>query len=230
MNDTADREQLLNWALDDFVVGHFLGIQITNYVDLEESLVIGSYSQDHLGHAGVLLELAGIDRGDVDYHFYYLPSESWTVTPLAAWQSEEWSDVVTKHLLYSALVAVRLRGLSSGPFADASQVLALENDQHRRHWTDWWSTLQADPEQRARLEGSLDDALARCGHLAGFGLPDAYGGAWEEELAPLVGDRIRGRPAGTFYEDKALPEAIEEVQSVVRADGESRVWTVWKQT
>ena len=52
---------LRRWADDLFLHGHDLTRWITDYVDIEESMAVGSMSQEELAHGATLLEFAGDD-------------------------------------------------------------------------------------------------------------------------------------------------------------------------
>ena len=54
--DPLIKQFLLEWAEDEFWVGHLMAKKVYDYgPDLEENIAIGSISQDEMGHCRMLL-------------------------------------------------------------------------------------------------------------------------------------------------------------------------------
>ena len=73
---------LPRFADDLFLHGHDLTGWITDYVDIEESMAIGSMAQEELAHAATLLEFAGDDPVQRDWRLFVRPVDAWAPAAL----------------------------------------------------------------------------------------------------------------------------------------------------
>ena len=79
-----------SWAEDLFLHGHDLARWITDYVDLEESLAVGSMSQEDLAHAATLWAGLGHDSEWRDEKVYRSDPSSWRPSRLCTSRLLEW--------------------------------------------------------------------------------------------------------------------------------------------
>ncbi|MDI3328092.1 MAG: phenylacetate-CoA oxygenase subunit PaaI [Alicyclobacillaceae bacterium] len=175
---------LIEWALDEFVVGHLLGVQTFHYgPDLEENIAVGSISQDELGHARMMLRLLAEDEKELDRVVYTKPPEEMKVATLAqAWKETDWSYLVVKSMLYDVADQVRFDffvRLPDEKLRTIEGMMGREENVHREHWQEWVDILSSDAEGRRRLQEALDELYP---YLADFFATDVY-----EEVAKAYG-------------------------------------------
>jgi phenylacetate-CoA oxygenase PaaI subunit len=219
---------LLPWAQDHFLHGHQLSSWITDYIDLEESLAVGSIAQEELAHASLLLELAGYDETGRDEVVYCWDPARWSPAELVTLPVDDWPSTVLQGLLLSTAASARTAWL--GRASDASRrhaatVLIAEQTLHITHWRRWVHRLAADPRTAGRLPASVDALLAASGDLLD-GLPyqdlettrQAWWAAVSEALAgaglsvPTLPPPARARRPGNQLAD--LPRILAPIREL----------------
>ena len=153
---------------DQIVQAHRLSRWIVDYVDLEESLAVGSMAQDLLAHAGLMLEHAGVSHEERDELVYVRPAPAWQISRLSSWAAARWPETVIRQLFFThaslVLIADDVRdGPPSLMPGGAAEIVAAELAVHRDHWRRWTGLL-ADGA-RDELHGAIGEAAGRCGDL-----------------------------------------------------------------
>lgn len=163
--------QLLGlWADDLFLHGHDLTRWITDYIDLEESLAVGSMAQEDLAHAAALFAMIGLDATDRDRRIYQRPVDEWHPSTLIAARAVDWPDAVARAFLFSEAVAsvvAHLTGSDDEPTARTAQVIQAEQDLHVRHWHRWVKILSRDPMTAKEFRAALEARAAMASDLFG---------------------------------------------------------------
>lgn len=109
------------WADDLFLHGVHLARWIVDYVDLEESLAVGTLAQEQVAHARELLTAGGLDAGAADRRLFDRPVDEWAPSRLAADPIETWPQVIAVGLLLShaTLAMLAEADLDTDPTAEA---------------------------------------------------------------------------------------------------------------
>jgi 1,2-phenylacetyl-CoA epoxidase catalytic subunit len=152
--DFVSTEGLMRAAEDHFLHGHLLSSWIVDYVDLEESLAVGSLAQEDLAHAALLLELAGCDLAGRDAFIYERPIDEWMPTRLVTHGLHQWPATVVRGLLVASAAIVRCgqwAGADSEALRAAALVMRAEQELHETHWRRWVTLLGADVRTAAEL-------------------------------------------------------------------------------
>ncbi|MEU8199146.1 Phenylacetic acid catabolic protein [Microbispora amethystogenes] len=192
-------------ADDLFVLGNRLGDRIVDYIDLEESLAVGSIGQEALAHAGTILALCGFDQTAADARFFDRAQAQWQVSR-AVERLTDWPSTVACGLVIAAAVTVLAeRTVEAEPgTAWLTAITAVRDEQrvHLDHWRRWARALTAWPETRAEFERAYAEVTERAGDMFGAKpQPQSQGVATgalpggpapvatlHERLAVLVGD------------------------------------------
>lgn len=205
-------ELCLALADDLFVLGNWLGAHIVDYIDLEESLAIGSIGQEALAHAETLLVLCGFDQPAADAWFFDRAREHWQVSRVIG-RLVDWPSTVACGLVIAAAVtALAEQALGVEP---AISAIRDEQQVHLDHWRRWARALADWPETRTEFARAYAEVTECAGDLFGA-LPqrvstDAVSGcsasaaALHERLAVLVGDS--GGP-GSCLPDRPLARTV----------------------
>jgi|tagenome__1003787_1003787.scaffolds.fasta_scaffold20987097_5 1,2-phenylacetyl-CoA epoxidase catalytic subunit len=187
-------DQLLRAAEDHFLHAQLLSAWIVDYIDLEESLAVGSIVQEELAHGATLLEVAGHDRIDRDVLIYERPLDDWYPTRLLGIELPGWPAAILRALLLSCAAVVRSdlwAVQAEPPLRAASAVLVSEQRLHVAHWSRWTELLGNDPSTRGELLAAAESLLPLGGDLFGerpgaAGAPDrrALHATWLELVQP----------------------------------------------
>lgn len=186
--EAADHARTGLWlalADDLFVLGNRLGERIVDYIDLEESLAVGSIGQEALAHAETVLSLHGFDEAAADARFFERPQEQWQVSRVIG-RLGDWPSTVVCGLVISAAVSI----LAEERAADEPAFAAIRDEQrvHLDHWRRWARALAAWPETCEEFTQAYADVTHCAGDLFGAGPHDARTGALHERLAALIAD------------------------------------------
>jgi 1,2-phenylacetyl-CoA epoxidase catalytic subunit len=198
---------LLRYADDLYLHGHDLVRWITDYVDLEESLAVGSMTQEELSHAAALLAATGADVVDRDTRYFVRPVEEWAPPQLLCEPATTWPDTVVRSLLFSEATAAlvdRLRRVEDDAVRATAEVIAAEQSLHVRHWHRWLRILVRDRRTGDDLLAALHSRAAMCADL----------------FSPAPGDP--GQPA----EPSTDVTSVEFDLAAVRSDWVKRVHAV----
>jgi 1,2-phenylacetyl-CoA epoxidase catalytic subunit len=177
-------DAVLPWADDLFLHCQQLVRWVTDYVDLEESLAIGSVAQEELAHAGVLLELAGCSAEERDRLIYRREATEWRPSDLALWPADDcWPAAVARGFLLthgSLVMVAALPQWGGDRLTAAAGVIGAEQELHARHWRRWVEILAHDPDTSDEFTALLDGAAMAAGDFFGFPAAGSAG------LEPMV--------------------------------------------
>ena len=225
----SGRDSLLRVAEDRFLHGHLLGRWITDYVDLEESLAVGSIAQEEMAHAATLIEFAGLDAEGRDAFIFERPAEAWQPTALVAHRLHDWPAAVLRGYLLASigLVGSSLLSRARRPeLRDAGEVIRAEQRLHVAHWERWLVMLGRDERTGDRLRTRAVEILPLARDM--FGTPafdevigaEAHAAWLAASSAPLSAAGISldllGRspaPRGALH-GSDLPAIVEEICSL----------------
>jgi ring-1,2-phenylacetyl-CoA epoxidase subunit PaaC len=163
---------VLAWCDDLFLQGHQLAAWVTDYVDLEESLTMGSIAQDLLAHAAALMGTCGVSAEERDWRIYERPAEEWFPSRVSLAPDGDWAAAVARGFVLNraTLVFRRYADLPDRPrVRELAQLIWAEQDLHARHWERWVRILASRPELSVGFRAALDQALNDAADL--FGVP-----------------------------------------------------------
>lgn len=158
-------------ADDMFVQCQTLSPWTVNYVDLEESLAVGSIAQEVLAHGGVLYTVAGFDPSERDARVYARLADDWSVAGLSFLAPDHWPDLVAGAYLAGQASKVIVEALMAGS-DDARQSLSLVHSEqvlHVTHWRRWISLLMKSAETVSEMSAAMNGALQKSGDLLPLG-------------------------------------------------------------
>lgn len=219
----------LSLADDLFVQCQTLSPWTVNYVDLEESLAVGSIAQEVLAHGGVLYGLAGCQPSERDARIYARPASEWSVADLSFLPSVHWPDLVASAYLNAQASKVVVDALMERS-ERARQALALvhsEQSLHIMHWRRWISMLTGAAEVAVEMRAAIQSALGRSGDVLPTGdQHDALHHAWADAVSvDLVGwgvptTQIPGRVPRTAGGAK-ITSMVDDLRVARASDGTS---------
>ena len=207
--EIADDELILGWRDSEWT-------GIAPY--LEEDVAFSSISQNEIGHARALYELAAAELGTTaDALALDRAPEDYRCAPLVELRRLEWARTIARHWLYETADAVRLEALKASPDPELAGLAAKidrEEVYHRMHAEMWIERLLAGEEGAAKLEEAVVELW-----------PYALG-VLDEELRPVFAARARARlpfplpevePVTRGQHTAELAELLEEMTSVRRS-------------
>jgi ring-1,2-phenylacetyl-CoA epoxidase subunit PaaC len=213
LRHVSERAQaLLEYADDELILGwrdsEWTGIAPF----LEEDVAFSSISQNEVGHARALYEIAARDLGiTADELAFDRPPQEYRSAPLVELREMDWARTIARHVLYEAADEIRLEALkASGDKEVAGLAAKMDREEayHRIHAQMWEERLRGEPRFNQALEELWPAAVAV--------LP--------EEQRPLLAERMgRELPAdldgferGAHAEEwPALWEEMTEVRRSV---------------
>src|ERR671919_860581 len=158
MTHEREREQLLQIADDELVVG-WRNSEWTGIAPfLEEDVAFSSIAQNEIGHARALYELAARELGTTadELAFDRRPDE-YRCAPLVELRRLDWARTIARHWLYETADELRLTELKSSDDAEVAGLAAKmdrEEAYHRMHAQMWADRLRASAE-RERFEEAV---------------------------------------------------------------------------
>jgi ring-1,2-phenylacetyl-CoA epoxidase subunit PaaC len=179
------REQLLEIADDELILG-WRNSEWTGIAPfLEEDVAFSSIAQNEIGHARALYGLVAeefgttadevaFDRAPDDYHS----------AQLVELKRLDWAPTIARHYLYETADALRIEALKHSDDADVAGLAAKidrEEAYHRMHAEMWIDRLQATEEGARRLHEAVEELW-----------PYALG-VLVDELRPTWLEQVRGR-------------------------------------
>src|SRR2546423_5422855 len=172
--EIADDELILGWRNSEWTgIAPFL----------EEDVAFSSISQNEIGHARALYELAARDLGTTaDALALDRDPEEYRSAPLVELRRLEWARTIARHWLYEAADQVRIESLkaSSDPeIAGLAAKIDREEVYHRLHAEMWLDPLLSEPRRSAELQEAGEELW-----------PYAPGGL-DGEPRPVVVERVR---------------------------------------
>ncbi|MEH7114999.1 Phenylacetic acid catabolic protein [Neobacillus niacini] len=162
--DPLIKQFLLEWAEDEFWVGHLMAKKVYDYgPDLEENIAIGSISQDEMGHCRMLLRsiIESKSEKEMDKLMYERPPEELNVSRLAEyWYEYDWVKFIIKQLFYDVVDHERLKfseKLALPIIDNISNIMRREESIHLEHWTEWALIISEDKYGRMKIQETVDE-------------------------------------------------------------------------
>jgi ring-1,2-phenylacetyl-CoA epoxidase subunit PaaC len=147
-----EREQLLELADDELVMGwrdsEWTGIAPT----LEEDVAFSSIAQNEIGHARAVYELLG---EDADALAFDRKPEEYRCSPLVQLRLLDWAHTIARRYLYEQYDRARIERLTRSGHAEVAAVarkIDREEAYHRMHAELWAERLREEPRFRAALD------------------------------------------------------------------------------
>jgi ring-1,2-phenylacetyl-CoA epoxidase subunit PaaC len=214
--EIADDELILGWRNSEWTgIAPFL----------EEDVAFSSISQNEIGHARALYELAARDLGTTaDALALDRRPEDYRSAPLVELRRLEWARTIARHWLYETADQVRIESLktSNDPeIAGLAAKIDREEVYHRLHAEMWLDRLLSNPEGSAKLQEAVEELW-----------PYALG-VLDDELRPLYAERVRAalpfelpdvEPVTREQHSAELGELLEEMAMVRRSAPEGTQW------
>ena len=207
---------VLAWCDDLFVQGHQFAGWITDYIDLEQSLAMGSISQELLAHSSALMGACGLSALDRDERIYRRPATQWFPSAVSPVPAHDWPATVARGFLLNRATLVMRQALELPDQPRVQQladVIKGEEDLHGVHWERWISIFGRAPAIRDDLADAIETAAADAVDV--FGLPDGteneddllsrpraeLHAMWTAEVTDILGRN--GFPSPTFAAEPA---------------------------
>lgn len=178
-------------ADDLFVQCQKLAPWTVNYVDLEESLAVGSIAQEKLAHGGILYALAGLSDTDRDAHIFQRDASSWSPSTLSFFSRDNWPNLIAGAYFCaqaSLSTVSELMHVSSTAF-EQLRLVHSEQILHVNHWRKWVSLLLNNTETKSEMVSALSDAISHSGDLISDGTDhDAIFDRWKSSVLADLSD------------------------------------------
>jgi 1,2-phenylacetyl-CoA epoxidase catalytic subunit len=238
------RDVILAWADDAYAMGSQLAALTGLYgPQLEENLALGSFAQDHLGHARTLYLLIEPDDAAVDRLLFERDPGGYRTSLLAgSWRPFDWAFVCARGLCYALADHVRSSAVAreGGEHAGLARTIARDTAVHVVHWREWITTMVSSGEA-ARVQPVLAELAEMTGEFFSErdwrGETDTMLEQWSSDLnaacaqaglsMPAVAPSDLRAAAGTLRErglagregrhDAAFRALVAEAASVYRA-------------
>jgi ring-1,2-phenylacetyl-CoA epoxidase subunit PaaC len=214
--ELADDELILGWRNSEWTgIAPFL----------EEDVAFSSISQNEIGHARALYELAARELGTTaDALALDRKPEEYRSAPLVELRRLEWARTIARHWLYETADQVRIEALkdSSDPeIAGLAAKIDREEVYHRLHAELWLDRLLSNAEGSAKLQEAVEELW-----------PYALG-VLDDELRPVFAERVRAalpfelpdvEPVSREQHTAELAELLDEMTAVRRSAPEGAEW------
>jgi ring-1,2-phenylacetyl-CoA epoxidase subunit PaaC len=221
-----DRIELLLELADDELILGWRNSEWTGIAPfLEEDVAFSSISQNEIGHARALYELAARALGTTaDALALDRKPEDYRSAPLVELRRLEWARTIARHWLYETADQVRIEALkeSSDPeIAGVAAKIDREEVYHRLHAELWLDRLLSNPEGSAKLQEAVEELW-----------PYALG-VLDDELRPVFVERVRAalpfelpdvEPVTREQHTAELAELLDEMTMVRRSAPEGAEW------
>jgi ring-1,2-phenylacetyl-CoA epoxidase subunit PaaC len=214
--EIADDELILGWRNSEWTgIAPFL----------EEDVAFSSISQNEIGHARALYELAARELGTTaDALALHRGADEYRSAPLVELRRLEWARTIARHWLYEVADQVRIESLkeSNDPeIAGLAAKIDREEVYHRLHAEMWLDRLLSNTAGSAKLQEAVEELW-----------PYALG-VLDEELRPVFVERVRAalpfelpdvEPVTRGQHTAELGELLEEMTMVRRSVPEGAEW------
>jgi ring-1,2-phenylacetyl-CoA epoxidase subunit PaaC len=201
--EIADDELILGWRDSEWTgIAPFL----------EEDVAFSSISQNEVGHARALYEIAARDLDTTaDELAFDRQPEEYRSAPLVEPRKMDWAATIARHILYEAADEIRLGALKEWNDEEVAGLAAKmdrEEAYHRIHAQMWEERLRDEPRFQEALEELWPAALAV--------LPEELRPQLAERMGREVPKNLGNVERGTHAEDwPALWEEMTEVRRSV---------------
>ena len=213
VSPVLNAQELLEYADDELILGwrdsEWTGIAPF----LEEDVAFSSISQNEVGHARALYEIAARELGmTADELAFDRAPEEYRSSPLVELRKMDWAATIARHVLYEAADEIRLEALKSSDDEEVAGLAAKmdrEEAYHRIHAQMWEERLRDEPRFQAALDELWPAAVAVLPEpTCGRALPSG----WDATSLPDLGDYERGTHSEEW---PALWEEMTEVRRSV---------------
>lgn len=165
-------EYLLRLGDDRLVLGHRLSEWCGHGPILEEDIALSNLALDLIGHASMLLKLAGQLEGegrDEDALAYWRDEHQFRNLQLCELPNGDFGFTILRQFLFDAWSVQLLEALSRSSHADLAAIAAKavkESRYHLRHSGSWVERLgDGTAESHGRLQAALDELWPWTGEL-----------------------------------------------------------------
>ncbi|MBA3717395.1 MAG: phenylacetate-CoA oxygenase subunit PaaC [Actinobacteria bacterium] len=161
---TERARALLEYADDELILG-WRDSEWTGVAPfLEEDVAFSSISQNEVGHARALYEIAARELGTTadELAFDRKPDE-YRSAPLVEFRRMDWAATIARHVLYEAADEIRVEALKdSGDEEVAGLAAKMDREEayHRIHAQMWEERLRGEPRFQAALDELWPAAVA----------------------------------------------------------------------
>jgi len=214
--EIADDELILGWRDSEWTgIAPFL----------EEDVAFSSISQNEVGHARALYEIAARRLGTTaDELAFDRKPEEYRSAPLVELRRMDWAATIARHVLYEAADEIRLQALKESGDEEVA-VLAAKMDReeayHRMHADMWIDRLLSTDEGRKRLDEAVDELWPYALGVLDDELRAELRRRAEERLGRALPD-VEPVPRGVH--EAELSELWEEMTMVRRSAPEGAQW------
>jgi ring-1,2-phenylacetyl-CoA epoxidase subunit PaaC len=201
--EIADDELILGWRDSEWTgIAPFL----------EEDVAFSSISQNEVGHARALYEIAARELGTTaDELAFDRKPEEYHSAPLVEGRFLDWAFTIARHVLYEAADEIRLQALKGSDDEEVAGLAAKmdrEEAYHRIHAHMW--------EERLRDEPRFHEALDLLWPAAVAVLPPELRPELAERMGRELPPELNGFERGNHAEEwRALWEEMTEVRRSV---------------
>ena len=205
------REQLLEIADDELILG-WRNSEWTGIAPfLEEDVAFSSIAQNEIGHARALYGLVAEELGTTaDEVAFDRSPDDYRCAQLVELKRLDWAPTIARHYLYETADALRIEALKHSEDAAVAGLAGKINREeayHRMHAEMWIDRLQATEEGARRLHEAVDELW-----------PYALG-VLDDDLRPGWVEQVRGR----------LGLELQDVEPVDRGDHSEDLRSLWEE-
>jgi ring-1,2-phenylacetyl-CoA epoxidase subunit PaaC len=155
------REQLLELADDELILG-WRNSEWTGIAPfLEEDVAFSSIAQNEIGHARALYALAAEELGTTaDELAFDRSPDDYRCAQLVELKRLDWAPTIARHYLYETADAVRIEALKNSEDPEVAGLagkIDREEAYHRMHAEMWIDRLQATEEGTRRLHEAVGE-------------------------------------------------------------------------
>jgi ring-1,2-phenylacetyl-CoA epoxidase subunit PaaC len=212
------REQLLEIADDELILG-WRNSEWTGIAPfLEEDVAFSSIAQNEIGHARALYGLVAEELGTTaDAIAFDRSPGDYRCAQLVEVKRLDWAPTIARHYLYETADALRIEALKHSDDAEVAGLAAKidrEEAYHRMHAEMWIDRLQATGEGAGRLHQAVNELWP---YALGV-LDDHLRPAWVEQMRTRLGfDLPEAKPVERGEHTDDLRELWEEMTMVRRS-------------
>jgi ring-1,2-phenylacetyl-CoA epoxidase subunit PaaC len=209
---TERARALLEYADDELILG-WRDSEWTGVAPfLEEDVAFSSISQNEVGHARALYELAARELGTTaDELAFDRKPEEYRSAPLVELRKMDWAATIARHVLYEAADEIRVRALKESDDEEVAGLAAKmdrEEAYHRIHAQMWEERLRGEPRFQRALDELWPPAVAV--------LPEELRLQLAERMGRELPTELEGLERGTHSDEwPALWEEMTEVRRSV---------------
>jgi ring-1,2-phenylacetyl-CoA epoxidase subunit PaaC len=169
----SEREQLLEIADDELILG-WRNSEWTGIAPfLEEDVAFSSIAQNEIGHARAIYQLVAAELGTTaDELAFDRKPEEYQCSPFVELRLvPDWAKTIARHCLYEDADEGRIKALIESDNPDVAGLAAKidrEEAYHRMHAQMWFERLHDEPQFQAALEELRPMVDQRGEHLPEF--------------------------------------------------------------